>query len=266
MAEDIGGSVRWGRVQAWWMQHPLIDADAWSVMAALATYVDDAGECEPSQATIARWLQRSRPWVNRVIAELVVAGLIQKTGRERPNGGTTSCRYRLAMTPPDPGHTGDTPRQCDDTPRHGGDRNQRISKHNLNARSAGARTNEFKEADKAEKEALVAVERDWEPSAGAIAEALRLRPSADIEGHTARFVARCRSKGYRYLASTTDDAWMSWLLEDTDRDGARIPRGGWKQPAGQSESASASFRGGRADHRYDRLDAWVSSASEQLTT
>jgi hypothetical protein len=87
--------ARWGKVQAWWLRHPDIDADHLSALAALATYADEARYCEPSQATLARWLKRSRPWVNRVIAELVGVRLLEKTTRSRPNGGTTSCRYRL---------------------------------------------------------------------------------------------------------------------------------------------------------------------------
>ena len=39
-----------------------VDADRLAVMAALCTYADEAGFCEPSQATLARRLSRSRPW------------------------------------------------------------------------------------------------------------------------------------------------------------------------------------------------------------
>ena len=91
--------TRWGKIPAWWLLHPAVDADRLAVMAALCTYADEAGFCEPSQATLARRLSRSRPWVNRVIADLATAGLIRKQARSRQNGGTTSCRYQLAQTP-----------------------------------------------------------------------------------------------------------------------------------------------------------------------
>ena len=74
-----------GKVPAWWLMHPEIDADRFCVMASLATYACRDGVCDPSQATLARRLKRSRPWVNRVIAELSAAHLLRKVARFRAN-------------------------------------------------------------------------------------------------------------------------------------------------------------------------------------
>ena len=101
MTETVRTTTRWGRVPAWWLLHPSVDADRFCVLAALATYADEHGVCVPSQATLAQHLRRSRPWVNRVVAQLAAAGFLEKTARSRGNGGTTSCLYRLRITPPD---------------------------------------------------------------------------------------------------------------------------------------------------------------------
>ena len=223
MTETLRTTTRWGRVPAWWLLHPDVDADRFCVLAALATYADEHGVCVPSQTTLARHLRRSRPWVNRVVAQLAAAGLLEKTGRSRGNGGTTSCLYRLHLTPPDntaldtgapllpespqaardPDKTGpmphsDTPCPADDT------KLPYFEQNNVPAPRAAAPVND----------AVVEVPPDWEPSAADVAEALHLCPGADLPVHTARFRARCRARGYRYRAGHLGSAWLAWLLED----------------------------------------------------
>ena len=230
---ELENVTRWGRVPAWWLMHPGIDADRFCVMAAMATYADREGYCDPSQATLARRLRRSRPWVNRVVAELASAGLLRKTARVRANGGTTSCRYRLALVPSDvapggadaPVTVAAGPRPADDAPRHRPDTNQPVVEQNHGARPGARAGTDLHSAvagpnptaNRAEAEPACEIPRGWRPCEDAIAEALRLCPDADLEEHTARFVSRCRSKGCKFVRSGIDDAWLAWLLEDRQR-------------------------------------------------
>ncbi len=96
-------TTRWGRVPAWWLLHPDVDADRFCV---LATYADEHGVCVPSQVTLAQRLQRSRPWVNRVVAQLAAAGLLEKVQRSRGNGGTTSHLLPVSAAPEAVGRRG----------------------------------------------------------------------------------------------------------------------------------------------------------------
>lgn len=252
--------TRWGKVHGWWLHHPMTDADHLCILAALSTYADDRGFCHPSQATLARHVKRSRPWVNRVIAELTEHGLIQKTARTRTtNAGTTSCEYRLmeqceghgrderpvpTMTPP--GHNADTPRQAGDT-------SQLTTKHNKYPRPPGASArgdHASKDDGRARWADRVTVPTDWAPSDAASAKARSLCPETDLEAHAAMFVARCRSKGYLYVADGMDDAWLSWLAEDRLKGATRI--------AGQQ--ATRQGRGVReaGDRRFA---AWAAAAT-----
>src|SRR5690625_2848241 len=137
MEEAYRSITRWARVPAWWLLHPGMNIDRFGVLAALSTYADERGICTPSQGTLARRLKRSRPWVNRVIAELVSLGLIKKRARSRKNGGTTSCEYVVrfsAEVAADPIRSAEAEEPCaqwsqapvspGDSPCHDGDRNQ----------------------------------------------------------------------------------------------------------------------------------------------
>jgi len=281
--EDI---TRWGRVPAWWLMHPEMDADRFCVMAALATYMDDEGFCEPSQATLARRLKRSRPWVNRVVAELASAGLLRKTGRRRANGGTTSCRYRLALRPADavPGEHAEaaipTMGACPDGDRgrHRRDRNQpsteQIHHAPAEARARPGEPTNRKGADAedagAEGEVPSMPSRDWTPSEEAVAEAARLCPEADLDEHTTLFVSRCRSKGYRFASSGMDDAWLAWLLEDRRKARERA-QGRAEDRAARAAAVAAEQAhdrhvpagGGGASSRHDRFAAWAVAAARR---
>jgi len=230
---ELRTTTRWGRVPAWWLLHPDVDADRFCVLAALATYADEHGVCVPSQVTLAQRLRRSRPWVNRVVAQLAAAGLLEKVQRSRGNGGTTSCLYRLRLTPldgaaldpgatntggrpprkhgaaaPDLDVTGPVPRV--DTPCQPGDTNHLYLEQNNTPAPRATVPDNNGDA----RGATAEVTLDWEPSPAEIAEALRLCPGADLPLHTARFRARCRARGYRYRAGHLGDAWLAWLLED----------------------------------------------------
>jgi hypothetical protein len=241
METDLCKVTRWGKVPAWWMMHEDMDADRFCIMSALATYSDEEGYCEPSQATLARRLKRSRPWVNRVIADLAEIGLLEKTARHRQNGGTTSCRYRLALLPP----TGDVevspPVRREDSPRHGDDTNHGKSKQIQISRPERA-TDERTEASE--------IDPAWQPSDEIRAQASALYPTADLEEHTALFVSKSVAKGYRYRPGMEGRVWLSWLIEHRrERDDGNGRPG-----------ASRPLRAGRAPDRTDRLAAWAAAA------
>ena len=244
--------TRWGKVKAWWLMHPGIDADHFSVLAALSTYADEEGYCQPSQATLARWLKRSRPWVNRVIGELVEGGLLEKTARSRANGGTTSCRYRLLSQPP---VMATTPRVVvDDTPRHADDTTQ-ADVEQIQAHALHAQAHANVEVDSSNKEDQGTLPADWQPTEAAIGRALTLYPSANLAEHTALFVARCRGKAYAINPGGADDLWLAWLIEDMR---AR-PR---SAPFGVSQRSQGPPRSGRPDNtRFSRFAAWGLAAS-----
>lgn len=262
---ELRSTARWGRVPAWWLLHPDVDADGFCVLAALATYADEHGFCVPSQGTLALRLQRSRPWVNKVVARLAAAGLLEKTGRSRGNGGTTSCLYRLRLVQPDdakrkgeapflpePGLTtpvvGVTrPVRQTDTPCHSRDTSQHHSEQNKTPARQAAVPNRDDQTE---------VPADWEPSAADTAEALRLCPGADLPAHTARFRARCLARGYRYRAGHLGDAWLAWLLEDN---GALGRRGRSRAPS--SLPSAADNHGRLRPSPTQRFAAWAAAAS-----
>jgi hypothetical protein len=248
MEHDLEKVTRWGKVPAWWLLHDEMDADRFCVMAALATYADEDGMCEPSQATLARRLKRSRPWVNKVVAELANAGLLEKTARHRQNGGTTSCRYRLAMVPP----SGDTemtgPVSREDSPRHGGDTNHRQSKQIQDSRPMRATA-----VSPEPPEFQAELHPEWQPSPEVQAQALQLYPDANLEEHTALFVSRSVAKGYRYRPGNEGRVWLSWLIEHR-RD---------RKPGETRTGAVRPPRPGRAPDRVDRLAAWATAAGAQ---
>lgn len=265
MAETLRTTTRWARVPAWWLLHPGVDADRFCVLAALATYADEHGMCVPSQATLAQHLRRSRPWVNRVVAQLAATGFLEKTARSRGNGGTTSCLYRLRLTPPDgtaldadapllpestqaaPGADVTGPMPHTDTPCQAGDTNQLYPEQdNMPAPRAAMPIHGI----------ATEVPSDWEPSVADAAEALRLCPGADLPAHTAHFRARCRARGYCYRAGRLGDAWLAWLLEDH---GAPSRRTTNRTPPGPLPAANGPVR--LPPSPALRFAAWAAAAA-----
>lgn len=267
---ELASVTRWGKLPAWWLLHPGVDADRFAVLAALATYADENGFCEPSQGTLAKRLCRSRPWANRVVADLAGIGMLRKQGRARSNGGTTSCRYQLAQTPEQAqeflalGPTRETavaartrPVRSSDTPCQPDDTNHADLEHIQNSRSDARAATLGKEVC-GPKNVEVTPSREWLPSEAAVTEALRLCPDANLDEHTAHFVARCRAKGYRY--ASMDDAWLEWLLSDRRSIGR-------EKPAVASRPSSLAWRSApRSEHRFARFDAWATSASAPITS
>jgi len=68
------------------------------VLGILCSYADQDGYCYPSQTTIAKRLNVSRPAVNRQIQVLVKLGYLEVSRRTTGSGGETSCLYRV-ITP-----------------------------------------------------------------------------------------------------------------------------------------------------------------------
>jgi len=68
------------------------------VLGILCSYADKDGYCYPSQATIAKRLNVSRPAVNRQIQVLEKLGYVEVKRRSAKSGGETSCLYRI-ITP-----------------------------------------------------------------------------------------------------------------------------------------------------------------------
>lgn len=280
MATDYREITRWGRLPAWWMFHPEMNADRLCLLAALATYADERGLCSPSQSTIARHLKRSRPWVNRVIAELVEIGLVEKRNRSRQNGGTTSCEYVLRFTVDSSVTTMTAAVSKRDTPCHVADTNQ-VDVEHKQPPCAEPRADEFSEAAPDEEvadpssgpdpsrpsseyrssldgrgelpSAGATPERGWQPSPEVRNEAARLFPDADIETHIALFVSRIRGKGYCIDPRRMDDTWLSWFIED-HRAG---PERSQQRPQKAVPPASNTYK---RMHRYDRFAAWAEAA------
>jgi hypothetical protein len=274
MSGEDGLVTRWGKVPAWWLLHPRMDADRFCVMAAMATYADETGRCEPSQATLARHLRRSRPWVNGVVARLAADGFLEKTGRSRRNGGNTSCEYRLCMEPPvmtSDAVTGVTaPDAVQDSPRHRGDQSQAVVKQIQNSRLT-ARADQIGQSGPeirgTTSGTVEEVPRDWRPSTEDLTRGHAICPEADLVGHATLFVHRCRAKGYRYTPGALGDAWLAWLIEDHGPGGRRsrsartVPGTPEHTSLAQTSARISPRPQDRGERLDDRMSAWAAAAS-----
>ncbi|WP_207540748.1 helix-turn-helix domain-containing protein [Sabulicella rubraurantiaca] len=231
-----------------------MNADRYAVLAALSTYADDQGWCFPSQGTLARWLKRSRPWVNQIIADLARLGFVEKTQWRRNDGGMSSCRYRiveyLPVTAKGSVEAATGAGRQPDRGCHPGDRNQPKAEQNQNPPAAPRATELSRSTDERAdpRGELVSVPKDWAPSADELGEAARLAPRMDLSRHTAKFVHRCQAKGYRYRADCIGAAWLSWLIEDLAKE------------APPAEPGRVRSGGGKTDWAEERLGAWAAAA------
>jgi hypothetical protein len=270
MSETTYGGGRWGRVPAWWLQHPDTNLDLIGVLCALCTYADKDGFCEPSQATIARQLKRSRPWVNRVIADLTTFGFIEKEMRHRKhNNGTTSCRYRILAEPRHNDTHGTTvtePVTRIDTPRHRDDTTHLHQEHKQNPPADAREPEPNKSRSERGEEAsgisisdrFPEVPVGWKPSNEATQRASLLYPEIDLAVHAAMFVHKCRAKNYRCMPGRLDDLWLSWVANDRLRDEKDI-----RSASAKSSKPSATLR--RTDRAEERFDAWAMAAMTKAT-
>lgn len=265
MTDHSANPNRWGRIPAWWLDHPDLDADGLAVLAALSTYADDTGVCWPSQATLAGKLKRSRPTVNRILGRLEALGLVAIEHRRSASGGRLSCRYRLALTVN--GSVGDaagmdSPADSStDSPCPAASQEQPEPEQIPDTlhRQAG-------EGNVVGREAAAAkpVAEDWTPSAADREWAAARFPAVDPDRHAERFVQQCRAHGYRYRDVAA--AWRSWLLQDMARM-AQQPAEQSRNPAGRANRAptgrsTASRSAGRqAADAEQRLSAWANVAA-----
>jgi hypothetical protein len=253
-------TTRWGKVPVWWQQMPGMDLDRWGVLTTLSLYADENGVCFPSQATIARGLKRSRPWVNRVIGDLAKAGLIRKTSRTRAgNAGTTSCEYRLVTDRSEvDGQICAVPTvtpAChdDDMACPPGDRTQLESEQNIPARPEArdpTNTHRIETQSGIEREA---VPPDWEPSPATMEKARALMPEEDLAAHAIMFASRCKANGYQYVRGQVDEAWLGWLAEDRLKQHK-------KGREGPKDRGTGSL-GMLQDHKERRFAAWAAAAA-----
>ena len=205
---------RWGRVPAWWLDHPEIDADGLAVLAALSTYANARGECWPAQATLAAALKRSRSTVNRIIGHLHEHGIIEVESRSSSNGGRLSCLYRLRQ---EPGNgpivnavrSGDIGVAGADSPCAAARQEQPES--NKPDSLASSVRGDVRDVP-VEGQTAKPVPADWMPSATELAWARSQYGEIDLAKHVEGFVLRCAAHGYRYR--DVGAAWRAWLVQD----------------------------------------------------
>ena len=214
-------TTRWGRIPAWWLSHPDIDADGLAVLAALSTYANARGECWPSQATLATALKRSRSTVNRILGHLANASVIEIVSRKSANGGRLSSVYRLRL------ELGNGPIinvqsmavQQRDTGVVVADspcamvRQEQLDSNKPDSLAGGAR--EGIRAERTEgypSGEPQSVPSDWMPSAADLTWARAQHGNVDLDRHVEGFVLRCQAHGYRYRDISA--AWRAWLVQD----------------------------------------------------
>ena len=249
---------RWGRIPAWWLGHPAIDADGLAVLAALATYANARGECWPSQATLATALKRSRSTVNRILGHLAESGVIARESRRSASGGRLSCLYRLRLVPGD----GAIPAAGVEEVRTGMPPVQPPAKDVAPTDSPCAPVRqEQPESEQtpdshASREPAQAVPDGWMPDAEARAWAEHRFAGVDLDRHAEGFRLRCQAHGYRYRDAGA--AWKAWLTQDA---------AAGKAPLLRSSSRSASARSAAtAPVPEQKLGAWMAAAAKLNAT
>lgn len=271
---------RWGRIPAWWLGHPDIDADGLAVLAALATYANARGECWPSQATLAAALKRSRSTVNRILGHLAEARVIEMEPRRSASGGRLSCLYRLRLVPGDGPIVAPAPATADRTaPAQGAART-----------GAGVGDGTVRPRDTAEilavatadspcapvrqeqpgfeqtpdslsaREPAREVPADWMPGADDLTWARARFSHIDLGRHVEGFLLRCRAHGYRYR--DVGAAWRAWLVQDA---------AAGKAPPTRSAGSGAPVRTKAAvrpseEAAEQRLGAWMAAAARLNAT
>ena len=224
-----------------WLSHSGVDADHIAVLAVLALHANKTtGSCWPTQGLLARMLGRSRPWVNRVIGELVELRLVVRTHRTRDDGGDRACLYTL-VAPVERSQTQGSFVSDADTRSHDGDSVKDSSEH----KTATHTTQPALDQNVVQLD-LQTPEPDWQPTDDDLCWAMDRYPAADLQASVERFVLRCRAKGYRYR--DLGAAWKSWLSDD-------------QRAGGRFGAAKSGPGGGRASAAQTKFDAWAGVAA-----
>lgn len=247
---------RWGRIPAWWLDHPGLDADGFAVLAALATFADEDGLCWPSQSTLAAKLKRSRPTINRIIQGLSDLGLVGIEHRRGRDGARLSCLYRLRFTPADaespdlaattrPVPAADRDDSATNTPCPPASQEQVHSKQIPDSHASREPMDTQARAQP--------VPEDWMPTAADLSWAKARHADIDLGRHVEGFILRCRAHGYRYR--DVSSAWRAWLSQDAAVGKAPVSRD--RSPITPSGRPTAT-----ATAAEQRLTAWSAAAAE----
>ncbi|MBB3265154.1 biotin operon repressor [Azospirillum sp. OGB3] len=241
---------RWGKIPAWWLDHPDLDADGFAVLAALATFADENGVCWPSQSTLAAKLKRSRPTINRILQRLDDIGLVGIEHRRGRDGSRLSCLYRLRITrneaeaQPQIRPVRDHDR--DDSPTNAPcptpSQEQLHSEQIPDSHASGGRR------------PVRDVPEDWMPTAGDFAWAKNRFGAIDLDRHVEGFVLRCQAHGYRYRDVSA--AWRAWLSQDVAA--GKAPAERTALPAAGAVTGIGQARQSVAEQR---VDAWMAVAA-----
>ncbi|WP_247892966.1 helix-turn-helix domain-containing protein [Azospirillum baldaniorum] len=245
---------RWGRIPAWWLGHPAIDADGLAVLAALATYANARGECWPSQATLATALKRSRSTVNRILGHLAESGVIARESRRSASGGRLSCLYRLRLAPGD-GPIPAAGAACDQAAMPPV---QTPAKDVAPADSPCAPVRQEQPESEQTPDSHTsrglaqAVPDGWTPDAGDRAWAESRFAGVDLDRHAEGFRLRCQAHGYRYRDAGA--AWKAWLTQDAAAGKAPMLR-----PTGPATPARPPSN---VPVPEQKLGAWMAAAAK----
>lgn len=239
---------RWGRVPAWWLDHPGLDADGFAVLAALATFADENGLCWPSQSTLATKLKRSRPTINRILQSLSDLGLVVIERRLGRDGSRLSCLYRLRLT-----HDGKVTAATQAV----GAVDRDDSSTNIPCPPASQEQLHSEQIPdsltRREPEPVHVISPDWVPDSEDLAWAHRRFGEIDLDRHIESFVLRCQAHGYRYR--DIGAAWRSWLLQDTTAGKAPMTK-----TNASTGAATTAMRHPRENPVEQRIKAWVAVA------
>ncbi|MBP2315495.1 helix-turn-helix domain-containing protein [Azospirillum soli] len=257
-AADLPDTGRWGRIPAWWLEHPDLDADGLAVLAALSTFADEHGVCWPSQSTLAAKLKRSRPTINRILQGLNDIGLVSIEHRKGRNGARLSCLYRLRVEQDGKAVAKVTARPVQDLDRD----NSAVNAPCPATSQEHLHSEQIPDSLASGRRVPVRdVPSDWMPCANDMAWAKARHAEIDFVRHVEGFVLRCQAHGYRYRDISA--AWRAWLAQDAAAGKAPVAR---NMPfAGGSAPTPSSTRGTAAELR---LGAWAAAAAElrQRTT
>lgn len=254
--------TRWGKIPAWWLDHPELDADGFAVLAALSTFADEQGVCWPSQSTLAAKLKRSRPTINRILQRLDDIGLVTIEHRRGRDGARLSCRYRLRIErdasvsaePPTPSAMPVQPADRDDSstnvPCPTASQKQLQSEQNPDSLASQARG------------PVCSVDPGWTPAAVDRAWATERFSAVDLDRHVEGFVLRCQAHGYRYRDVSA--AWRAWLVQDVaagKAPKANPARDGIDAAVGLGQPAARSSSLLRTTQAEQRVTAWMTVAA-----